>query len=244
MSLRYCSIYDVPKNYIWYLLNPEIYPFSWIFPKLLLTAIQLKINLYSPVEEETNYGDFRRVVGKKRGVTLKVIPTSFQGVNLISLIWYPTPGNPGGGRLRQIWSYYKHCCKSQWKYDNWDGGLRRRHGQTSTTPETNKEPPAHLQHLPPKSFGERKKIPEVETNLLDNALIGSPQWLLRNVFDRRSFTFRRYWGDGATDWSRRKLNWKDDQNYVMAQQIFKCVHNLSRNKLYAKNRSTKSFDNL
>ena len=85
-------------------------PFSWIFPKLLLTAIQLKINLYSPVEEETNYGDFRRVVGKKRGVTLKVIPTSFQGVNLLSLIWYPTPGNPGGGRLCQIWSYYKYCC--------------------------------------------------------------------------------------------------------------------------------------
>ena len=82
------------------------YCFSWFFPKLLLTAIQLKINLYSPVEEETNYGDFRRVVGKKRGVTLKVIPTLFQGVNLLSLIWYPTTGNPGGGRLRQIWSYY------------------------------------------------------------------------------------------------------------------------------------------
>ena len=109
MSLRYCSINDVPKNCIWYLLDPAIYPFSWIFPKLLLTAIQLKINLYSPVEEETNYGDFRRVVGKKRGVTLKVIPTSFQGVNLLSLIWYPTPGNPGGGRLCQIWSYHKYC---------------------------------------------------------------------------------------------------------------------------------------
>ena len=130
-----------------------------IFLQLALTVkipLIMYCNSSSDEQQETNYGDFRRVVGKRQGVSPMV---NFRRKNQIF------HENPGNRQLCEIWNN----LVGEWS-------LGRRLGQSQIRAKD--QPSAYTQLLSPKSAWEEKWASDMETDLLEDALTGSPQQFL------------------------------------------------------------------